>query len=383
MTARAALRFAPPLTAEDTAGRSAIVSLATDQANQPIVAIAHCGEKHRRGRKALFVLGGPLGASSLASLGWLTDAAALGGRVELVFLDPPGTGFSPLSGNGVLALKRDAALMADAIADYMNRHGADITGVHLLGHGYGGLRTVAVADQLRSSYPGVEPASLVLSQTVLNTVLVAPCPDTAIATAMRLPELVARDHDPRQGSIPHDLLAAAEDAAYDELLPALLKGDQLPAADRERLAATLAERFGAASAELLTTPATCQEVWPQAPLTVSPQAMRFLDRFGSEIAQDYVPVHEEIADRWDWSTGESVGDFYSVDLKPMLGELLDAWPRLRVLSLLDVLDPVTPYLAARAPAHPLIREHLVVAAGVASPTAKSGHIARWLETVSA
>lgn len=171
---------------------------------------------------------------------------------DLVFVDPPGTGFSRAlgtkDGKDYWGCEEDAAVLAEFVRRYVTRAGRWSSPVFLAGESYGGVRSVALARALQGDL-GFELAGLVLVSPAVDYATNKHGPGGHLASACALPSYTAVAHHhrclvPRLQESLSDALAEAERFAIHEYLPALVRGTSLPKGERARIAACVAELTG-------------------------------------------------------------------------------------------------------------------------------------------
>ncbi|MCO4316999.1 hypothetical protein M8997_007375 [Phyllobacterium sp. 21LDTY02-6] len=116
------------------------------------------------------------------SFPFLDNDISLLGQSDLVFVDPPGAGYSaaiaPLKNRDLWGTDIDAKVVADFITRYNNVNGRQSSPKYLYGESYGGIRTPIVANLLQAAGTSrFEPdssgkAPVVLSGYILNSPLV-------------------------------------------------------------------------------------------------------------------------------------------------------------------------------------------------------------------
>jgi carboxypeptidase C (cathepsin A) len=111
---------------------------------------------------------------------------------DVVFVDPPGTGFSRLltpTADEAFSVDGDAQLLVDAIRHWLDRHGRWSSPVHLCGESYGGARAAVVADAALEH--GIAVAGLILVSPAIDMQPVSCTPGNDAAYALRLPAYAA------------------------------------------------------------------------------------------------------------------------------------------------------------------------------------------------
>lgn len=347
MTAMADLTFVPPLRVKG----AELLSLGTGVANARATVVEISAASTDR-RPLLFVLGGPLGLSSLEVLGWLGGdkrAHGVASVADIVFIDPPGTGFGGTLPTSLWNIEADTRFHVGAILAWLDRYGGEGREIHLLGLGLGGLRALKVANHLQRKSPAASPTSLILLQTAINSALLACLPGNPIAYAMRLPTLAARTWQGLGVTISAGQMVNAESAALDRLFPALLQADRLSGMEADRLGMSLRESFGEEAHALLRDGLEGRSISSPAILERGFAKPWLEQRFGSGIAEPYVSSNPGIGENWDWREGGRRSTFSNLDLTSVLADVLTDSSSPDMLSLTALLDLETPYLAARLP----------------------------------
>jgi carboxypeptidase C (cathepsin A) len=172
-------------------------------------------------------------------------------EVDLVMIDPVGTGFAKPVGEGkgedFWGVDQDIKSVSEFIVQYLTENARWASPKYVLGESYGGIRTGGVAYYLLTNH-----------MVALNgVILVSPFMEMATGFAgmgidlphvLHLPTFAAtaRYHgalDPH----PEDLqsfMSEVRDFAYNEYAPALLAGSRLSDADRQHVTAKLEQYTG-------------------------------------------------------------------------------------------------------------------------------------------
>jgi len=323
---------------------------------------------------------------------------------DLVFIDPPGTGFSTIPG-GDAARKRlwsvsgDVTALAEAIRRWLDRNDRSVSPHFLVGESYGGFRVPRITRVLQSNQ-GVAVAGLVLISPLLDAhnqsgftdpfgwVDLLPS-EVAAARALKAP-LTRAD------------LADAEQYAATDYLTDIVRGERDTAA-LARLATRVAALTGLDPAlirryhgrldadvflhelqrarGLVGSPydATIAnpEPFPHRPFSAYPDPV--LEGFRAPVTSammaiyneklhwrpdvTYDALNETVARQWDWGPGQ-----HSPESISYLQAALSLNPRMHVLIADGMFDLVTPYftdvLILRAlPDGEADRVHLVVYPG--------------------
>ena len=229
------------------------------------VSYSHAGGPDR---PVLFIFnGGPGAASAYLQMGALGPArahvpqdpnAALPARApvdanpetpldiaDLVFLDPPGTGFSTLATGAdrkfYQSVKGDADAVAQLARAWLVAHGRTGAPLYILGESYGTIRAAAMVDALRTQDPTLKLRGVVLLGQALNMIETSQRPDNVVTYPVSLPTLAAIACYHRKLPAPCDPAATAREAtAYGPTyLDALYRGQALDAATRNAVATKL------------------------------------------------------------------------------------------------------------------------------------------------
>ena len=174
---------------------------------------------------------------------------------DLVFIDPPSTGFSrvapgedPEQFHGV---DPDAAVVGDFVVEFVNRERRGDSPVVLLGESYGTLRTPAVAAYLQG-LPGFYVDGVVLVSSLMDVAGATFGVGTNFGAIGMLPSYAATAlyHGVISGDL-ETLVAEAEDFTLNEYSLALLKGTRMTEGERDRIAKRMADLTGLSSEFIL------------------------------------------------------------------------------------------------------------------------------------
>ena len=181
-------------------------------------------------------------------------------RSDLVFIDPVSTGFSrpvakedPSQYHG---LKEDIASVGDFIRLYTSRNARWLSPKFILGESYGTTRAAGLSDYLQNRY-GFYLNGIILVSSALNFQAIEFTPQNNQPYIQFLPSYAASAWYHKK--LPADLqaksltevVAAARVFAANDYAPALARGDQLSAADKQRLAGELSRFTGLAASDIL------------------------------------------------------------------------------------------------------------------------------------
>ena len=227
-------------------------------------------------------------------------------EVDLVMMDPVGTGFAKPVGKGegkdFWGVDQDIKSVSEFIVQYVTENGRWASPKYILGESYGGMRTGGVSNYLLSNH-----------YLALNgVVLVSPFMEFATGFAglgidlphvMYIPTFAATAwyHDALENK-PEDLEAftdEVEEFALNEYAPALLMGTRLSASDRQKVLAKLARYTGLS-----------EEYWDRANLRINE------DRFAKELLRDRGETAGRIDSRFKGNSINRIGETATYD--PML-----------------------------------------------------------------
>ena len=298
---------------------------------------------------------------------------------DLVFIDPPGSGFSRLAGTSDETRRRfwsvegDIPPIAEVIRRWTVQQGRAASPHLVVGESYGGFRAPRLALSLQTG-EGLGVSGLVLVSPVLDfdwlprgtdpMALVGRLPSMAAVAAEaagREPDLAAVEQYAASEFIA-DLLRGPRDAAAVERLtthvaaltglePALVRRHAgrigLRSFQRERVPGEMASAYDATVASPDATPGAAWNNQPDAVLDAlrAPLTRAMLEvyrRLGWQADGEYQVLNDAVARAWDWGHGLDRPDSMS-----QLREALALAPALRVLVVHGRDDLVTPYFATR------------------------------------
>ena len=230
-------------------------------------------------------------------------------EVDLVMIDPVGTGFAKPVGEGkgedFWGVDQDIKSVSEFIVQYLTENARWASPKYVLGESYGGIRTGGVAYYLLTNH-----------YVALNgVILVSPFMEMATGFAgmgIDLPHVLylptfaatARYHgalDPR----PEDLqafMSEVRDFAYNEYAPALLAGSRLSGADRQQVLAKLEQYTGLSA-----------DYWDKANLRITTA------RFSKELMRSTGTTTGRIDSRFSGHMINRVGEYMEYD--PMLSAI--------------------------------------------------------------
>ncbi len=290
---------------------------------------------------------------------------------DLVFVDPPGTGFSdlghPHQTERYLDVYGDVQGLREFLRRYLQKTGRQESPLYLVGESYGGTRAVLLAwDQVQE--PEFDLQGLILISPVLDYEFLDPRASSNLKLALNLPTwaATARYHARITPTRPWDAwLASIEDWAIRQYLPALVQGDRLTDSQRQTLARQLGRYTGLSSQQFLRQDLRLTTEQFRRVLL----AGRQLDRWDSRLTYTTIPPSEHMEgamlEAWSNYAREHLGlpgDYvlfsrrvnqswrwgnqpFNLDLAPQLGETLRRRPGLRLFVAAGYYDLVVPFAA--------------------------------------
>jgi carboxypeptidase C (cathepsin A) len=182
---------------------------------------------------------------------------------DLVFVDAPGTGFSRIAGKdkekAFYGVDQDIDAFAQFITQFLSKYRRWDSPKYVFGESYGTMRGAGLALALQKR--DVDLNGLILLSDILNWDLIPDDPqlnpgiDLSYVVALPTYAATAWYHN-RVANRPADLqsfLAQVEAFATTDYAVALMKGNELPDAERQRIAQQLSAYTGLSAAYLLKT----------------------------------------------------------------------------------------------------------------------------------
>jgi len=172
---------------------------------------------------------------------------------DLVFIDPSGTGFSRLIGDGkpedVYGLREDARSVAALIREWVRAHGRWNSPLYIAGESFGTTRAAALLPQLMGGSEPIGVSGVILISQALDYAGSSPyVEDNIISFVTYLPTMAATAW--YHGKVAHDgrtlegFLDEVRAFAINEYLPALWQGSALDAATERQIAERYASFTG-------------------------------------------------------------------------------------------------------------------------------------------
>lgn len=309
---------------------------------------------------------------------------------DLVFIDPPHTGWSLAAGDEarkkVLSVDGDVAVFTEVIRGWLTRHRRWNSKIYLAGESYGTTRGAAIADALQDAEISLSGVILVSCAMDLQSIFFSPRNDLPYATFLPAFAQVSQYHGALKGALgasPQAAREAAEAFVTEDYLRALHLGARIDGKERTRIARRIAELTGLPAAlveeqnlrvsdrsyffELLrsrglqvgrldarvTGPMAAQrgrefQFDPGIDAISGPYAMAarayFQEGLGLDEERRYELLNGDTHKAWNWNRGESRGNSYC-STSDDLSRALRRNPHLRVLAASGRYDLGTPYSA--------------------------------------
>lgn len=309
---------------------------------------------------------------------------------DLVFIDPVGTGWSRTLGEAKTeefwGVSEDAQSIREFIRLWLVEHKRWNSPKFLMGESYGTTRSAALIDALESGWTDIAMNGIVLISSVLNFGLDATDPGNDIGYVGIFPSYAAtgwyhgKVDKAKWGGDLEKFLDAARAFATDKYAPALLKGQLIAPADRQRIIAEMAAFTGLSSQYLdrsdLRVPLQrfMRELLRDKGLTVGRLDSRFtgaepngvgedpdadpsaygidgaytaamLDYFGRDLKVDITDRYVTLGGvrKWNWGTKDAGGENSYVNVAPYVERAMRQNRDLRVFSANGYYDMATPF----------------------------------------
>ncbi|MFT4198888.1 MAG: hypothetical protein QM601_13485 [Pseudoxanthomonas sp.] len=238
---------------------------AAGAATASISAIGYLAETGRtRTRPVLFVFNGGPGASAVLQVGGLgplrrvrkddrqqlvANPDSLLDAADLVFIDPPGTGFSRAPAGADTRTRLwddhgDAKAVEAMIRHWLTLHGRYSAPLYIAGESYGGYRLALLAADIAD----LRPAGVLLISPMLDATSTDASAGNDLRAVFELPSMAVAAAAHGKGELagrPADqVYAQARDFALGDYAQALMQGNALPADARALIAARLSALLG-------------------------------------------------------------------------------------------------------------------------------------------
>jgi len=309
---------------------------------------------------------------------------------DLVFIDPPGTGFSYLTQDTdpgkYYGLRQDARAVAEVIRRWINDNGRWNSPKYLGGESYGTSRTAMVVDELEGgTYNDVGLNGLILISTILDFAAREPTPGNEMAYIVTLPNMAAAAwyHGKVQAPSVEAIAEEARQFAIGPFASALLKGQDLPAEERASVRRELSRLTGLSEQYLdqanlrVTDQRFYKELLRDRGLTIGRLDARYTgvdydnagetpdsdpsfygidsgytaainewarEGLGFETNREYQSIGS-LGAAWDWSVGGRGRNAY-LNVAPFIGRAMRQNSQLRVFNAQGWYDFATPFFGA-------------------------------------
>jgi carboxypeptidase C (cathepsin A) len=310
---------------------------------------------------------------------------------DLVFIDPPGTGFSYLTQGTdpkkYYGLKQDGRAVAQVIRRWINDNGRWGSPKYLGGESYGTSRTAMVVDELEgSTYNDVGLNGLILISTILDFAGREPTPGNELAYVVTLPNMAAAAyyHGKVQAPSVEAIVEEARRFAIGPFASALLKGQDLPAEERSSVRRELARLTGLSEEYLeqadlrVTDQRFYKELLRDRGLTIGRLDARYTGKdydnagetpdadpsfygidagytaainqwaretLGYQTDRTYQSIGA-VGGQWDWSLGSGWGRNAYLNIAPLIGQAMRQNSQLRLFNAQGYYDFATPFFGA-------------------------------------
>ncbi len=331
------------------------------------------------------------GHAAAPPYGLVDNDASWFDRFDLVFIDPPHTGWSLGASDEarkkLLSVDGDVDALTEVMRLWLTRHQRWGSPLYLVGESYGTTRGAALADKLQSSGIALSGVILVSCAMDLQSIVFAPAND--LPYALFLPALAntSQYHGLLKGGLATSSQAAreaAEEFANGDYLAALHAGARLDGRRRSRIAKRIGELTGFAPEFVeqqnlrisdrcyfmeamraqgrivgrlesrVTGPmgAMRSHEWefdPGIDAIVAPYRMAtqayYAGPLGVQTDQRYEALNIDVHQGWNWNRGEAKGNGYACTT-PDLARALRRNAHLKVLVASGRYDLGTPYSAS-------------------------------------
>ncbi len=167
---------------------------------------------------------------------------------DLVFIDPVSTGYSRAEKDGnpkdFHGLQQDIDSVGDFIRIWITEHKRWASPKYLCGESYGGIRAAGLAQHLQERY-GMSLNGVILLSSLLDYRTLIGAQGSHLADQIFLPTFAttAHFHKKIQGER-EEILREAREFAFGGYGVALMKGNEIPSAEKEAVAAKLSKLTG-------------------------------------------------------------------------------------------------------------------------------------------
>jgi carboxypeptidase C (cathepsin A) len=313
------------------------------------------------------------------------------GHFDLVFIDPPHTGWSttasPDARKKMLSVDGDVEALAEVMRVWLTRHRRWGSPVYLAGESYGTTRGAALADKLQSAGVALSGLILISCAMDLQSLVFAPANDLPYSLFLPGFACVSQYHGLLKGELAKSSAAArnAAEAFVDEdYVAALQAGARLSDKRRARIARRIAELTGLpqtlveeknlriadrtyfvealrpqgrivgrlearATSPMAARRTRDSEFDPGIEAIAPPYTMAAMAYFGEQLGMTnelrYEVLSYDVNKAWNWNRGEAKGNGFACT-SPDLARALRRNPHLKVFVGSGRYDLGTPYSAS-------------------------------------
>ena len=310
---------------------------------------------------------------------------------DLVFIDPPGTGFSYLTSGTdpkkYYGLRQDARAVGQVIRRWINDNGRWTSPKFIGGESYGTTRTAMLADELEgSTYNDVGLNGLILISTILDFGAEDTTPGNEMAYVVTLPSMAAAAwyHGKAEAPSVEAIVAEARAFAIGPFASALLKGQDLGADERASVRKEMSRLTGLSETYLeqanlrVTDQRFYKELLRDRGQTIGRLDARYTgtdydsagetpdndpsfygidagytaainawarETLGYRTDRQYQSIGREPGRNWDWSLDESGRAAY-LNVAPLIGQAMRQNSGLRLFEAQGYYDFATPFFGA-------------------------------------
>ncbi|MFM1877326.1 MAG: hypothetical protein RLZZ241_192 [Bacteroidota bacterium] len=172
-------------------------------------------------------------------------------QVDLVFVDPIGTGYSRVVGDGKnedhWGLTEDARSVTRFIREWVTTHGRWMSPKYLIGESFGTTRAVGVANFLEGGGQNMALNGLILISQALDYGGSTSDPYNITSYITYFPSMAAAAWYHKKAGMGQSLdsfLEACREFTYNRYIPALYRGARLSAAEKQRIATEMSGFIG-------------------------------------------------------------------------------------------------------------------------------------------
>lgn len=321
------------------------------------------------------------------------NPSALLDITDLVFIDPIGTGYSRLAGEGkpedVYGLEEDARSVADVVRAWIRRQKRWNAPVFIAGESFGTTRAAAMMPHLQTGAEPIRVSGIIMISQAMDYTGSTPTNDNLIAYATYLPSLAATAwYHNRLSERPENLENFLEEVrkfTIEEYLPALVKGSYLAPAKVRKLAARLEEytgfsreyyqlsrlrvptgtfakellkdegfivgrldsRYRAQSVDIMAATPRFDAASAAISAAYSSAFRQYLaDTLNVSLDRPYFTSGSEVGENWVYDRRNGYREPAYVNTAPMLADAMAQNPSLRVLVASGYYDLITPFFDA-------------------------------------